>query len=274
MSITVPLIVASLSRFGPSYFFVVEAPVFALLLLLVVAFPFPFPSLFPPLPSSENASNDPNLPIKESILASSPPDMGCGLPSSPMFPMSVQYHAPTLVKKPVLHRASFRSWRADAGWVGIMAATTMTVGSASCLPRRAKFLLVIFVVSVETASLFPGTTTAEEEWGTFVVVSPESEFEVLQETLFTDGDRILRIQKCDRRSDDVPSSPRLGVAVGGGGRRANADETPMVAAATVALGTSMAAATADVVVPKKGETNDVARRRTRGVVTRNLFFIL
>jgi len=63
----------------------------------------------------ESPSVRSNLPIKRSTLVSASPDSGFGFPSSPILPISVQYQAPTLVKKPVLQRTSFFSWRAWAG---------------------------------------------------------------------------------------------------------------------------------------------------------------
>ena len=56
-----------------------------------------------------------NLLIKESTADSASGLKSLLLPSSPMFPMSVQYQAPTFVKNPVLQSASFLSFNAKAG---------------------------------------------------------------------------------------------------------------------------------------------------------------
>jgi hypothetical protein len=71
-------------------------------------------SLFPVAPTPKSPSSKSNLLMSESTLASASFDKPLDFPSSPIFPMSVQYQAPTFVKNQVLHNNSLFSCRAWA----------------------------------------------------------------------------------------------------------------------------------------------------------------
>ena len=86
-----------------------------------------------------------NLLNNESTLASSLPDNGLDRPSSPIFPMSVQYHAPTLVKNPVLHRISLRSCKACATG-GVSRVGKVGEVAGACNPTNNEAVAIMAVV--------------------------------------------------------------------------------------------------------------------------------